>query len=273
MGGGAAAAAGVLGGLAPSTRQGRTVLHRLGFYSPDASVPASELPVEDVRLPSGRAAAVVRVGSSSSGEPTSAVVCLHGRNGDHRFAFDTIRLHDFAASLELDLVIAALDGGPSSYWHRRADGTDPLRSVVEELVPLVRGRNGGGPLAIIGWSMGGYGALLATLRHPDLFTSVVAASPAVFRRYEDAAAGAFDGPDDFRAHDVLAEADVLRRLPVRIDCGRDDPFASVSRELVDRLDAAGGIHDGFHEAGLWRSLARHHLRFVAPAPIIGRSGP
>ena len=114
--------------------------------------------------------------------------------------------------------------------------------------------------------MGGYGALLAAVRHPGVFTSVVAASPAVFRRYEDAAAGAFDGPDDFRAHDVLADIEALRRLPVRIDCGRDDPFASVSRELLDRLDAAGGISDGFHEAGLWRSLARHHLEFLRSGP-------
>lgn len=272
MGGGAAATAAALGGLAPFTREGRTVLHKLGFYSPDASVPASGLRVEDVRLPSGRAAAVVRVGSSPTDRPVKGVVCLHGRNGDHRFAFDIIRLHDFAASLGLDLVIAGLDGGPSSYWHRRADGTDPMGELVDELVPLVRERNGGGPVSVMGWSMGGYGALLAALRHPGVFTSVVAASPAVFRRYEDAAPGAFDGPDDFRAHDVLAGVDGLRELPVRVDCGRDDPFASVSRDIIERTDASGGIHDGFHEAGLWRSLAADHLRIVAPGPI-ARSGP
>lgn len=268
MGGGAAATAAVLGGLAPLTREGRTVLHKLGFYSPDASVPPSALRVEDVRLPSGRAAALVRVGSSSVAQPKAGVLCLHGRNGDHRFAFDTIRLHDFAASLGLDMVIAGLDGGPSSYWHRRADGTDPLRSLVDELVPLVRERNGGGPVSVLGWSMGGYGALLAALRHSGVFTSVVAASPAVFRRYEDAAPDAFDGPDDFRAHDVYDELELLEP-PLRVDCGRDDPFASVSRDIIERTYASGGIHDGFHEAGLWRSLARHHLRFL----VTPRTGP
>lgn len=248
----------------PTTHEGRVLLHHLGFFTPDAEVAPSSLRVEDMRLPGGRAAALVRVGATAG--PIHGLVCLHGRNGSARFAFDVIRLHDFAASLGIDILLVGIDGGRASYWHRRADGTDPLRAVVEELVPVVRERNGGGRVSVLGWSMGGYGALLAGQLHPGAFTSVVAASPAVFRSHGDAAPGAFDGPDDFRAHDVLAGLDRLDGLRVRIDCGRDDPFASVSRHMLDGTDAAGGIHDGFHEDGLWRSLAPDHLRFVTALP-------
>lgn len=268
LGSGATAIAASGAALLPRVHEGRALLHRLGFYSPDADVAPSGLRVEDVRLTGGRGAAVVRVGSGTG--PVPGVVCLHGRNGDERFAFDTVRLHDFAASLGLSVVIAGVDGGPSSYWHRRADGTDPLRAVVDEVVPLVRARNGGGPVALVGWSMGGYGALLAAQRHPGLFGAVVAASPAVFRSFEDAAAGAFDGPQDFAAHDVVANFDALRGTRVRLDCGRDDPFAPVCRDLLERGGhVEGGIHDGFHEAGLWRWLAADHLRFVTAATVAG----
>jgi pimeloyl-ACP methyl ester carboxylesterase len=256
----------------PRMHEGRALLHRLGFYRPDADVAPSGLRLEDVRLAGGRAAALVRVGSGTG--PVAGLVCLHGRNGDERFAFDTVRLHDFAAALGISLVIAGVDGGPSSYWHRRADGTDPLRAVVDEVVPLVRGRNGGGPVSIMGWSMGGYGALLAAQRHPGLFGAVVAASPAVFRSFEDAAGGAFDGPQDFAAHDVVADFDALQDMPVRIDCGRDDPFASVCRTLLARGGhVEGGLHEGFHEAGLWRSLAADHLRFVTERATAGAGRP
>ena len=172
----------------------------------------------------------------------------------------------FAASAGIDIVVGALEGGRSSYWHRRASGDDPLRDLVEGLVPLLDARSGGGARAVLGWSMGGYGALLAGIRHPDVFPTVVAASPAVWRRFSDAADGAFDGPDDFAAHDVLGSLDRLRGLRVRVDCGRDDPFAGASRELLRRVPGASGrVRPGFHDAQFWRTLVPSQLAFITAA--------
>src|SRR5207248_2870938 len=72
--------------------------------------------------------------------------------------------HDGTAEVGAPLVIAAVDGGHSSYWHRRADGSDALRMLLEEFVPLAEQGRSGLPKALLGWSMGGYGALLAAER-------------------------------------------------------------------------------------------------------------
>ena len=86
------------------------------------------------------------------------------------------------------------------YWHPHADD-DPLGMLVDEFLPLlaVRGLRTD-RVAVAGWSMGGYGALLAALTHRDRFRAVVATSPAVFHSYDDARAvnaGAFDSADEW----------------------------------------------------------------------------
>jgi hypothetical protein len=55
-------------------------------------------------------------------------------------AFESIRVPQVAASLGISVAVAAVDGGPDSYWHRRADGSDALAMLLREFVPLVRAR-------------------------------------------------------------------------------------------------------------------------------------
>jgi hypothetical protein len=78
------------------------------------------------------------------------IFCLHGYDEDHRFAFDQIHVPDVAASVGLRAAVAGVDGGPGSYWHKRADGTDALSMLLHEFVPMVRGMVGPLPQAVIG---------------------------------------------------------------------------------------------------------------------------
>jgi S-formylglutathione hydrolase FrmB len=87
---------------------------------------------------------------------------------------------------------------------------------------------------IAGWSTGGYGALLLAERHPK-FQAVAVSSPAVWFRAGDTRPGAFDDAGDFTAHDVLASRTKLPRS-VRVDCGREDPFASTSAFMLSHID-------------------------------------
>ena len=98
--------------------------------------------------------------------PRAIVYCLHGYHNDHRMAFEQIGVPEVAASIGFPAVVAAVDGGQDSYWHLRQDGTNALAMLLDEFVPLVRDRVGPLPQAIMGWSMGGYGALLAAERTP-----------------------------------------------------------------------------------------------------------
>ena len=61
--------------------------------------------------------------------------------------------------------------------------------------------------------------------------AVVAESAALWTDPGLSAPGAFDDREDFEAHDVFDRTDVLSRIPVRMDCGRSDPFVAGQQGL------------------------------------------
>src|SRR5258708_8783948 len=130
--------------------------------------------------------------SAPPGRRAGIVYCLHGRGDDHHYAFDAIHLHDVAAEVDAPLIVAAVDGGHSSYWHHRLDGSDSLRMLLEEFVPLAEQDRPGLRRALMGWSMGGYGALLVAERATAKFVAVAVASPALWTSPSATAPGAFD---------------------------------------------------------------------------------
>jgi pimeloyl-ACP methyl ester carboxylesterase len=245
------------------------VLHRLGLRdSPDHRVPASGRPVVEKRIASaamGRDVTYAVVVPPTT--PIGTVVCLHGRGGNHRMAFDSVRLHDVVADEGVPLAVVGIDGGPTSYWHARDDGTDAMALVLDELMPTLDAELGPLPVAILGWSMGGYGALLLAERAPERFRAVIGISPAIFASYDDATEGAFDGEADFAAHDVYAGRDRLAALDVRIDCGDGDPFVDQARRFADGLPSGnlGRFSRGYHDDAYWRSMAPEQVRTIAAA--------
>jgi pimeloyl-ACP methyl ester carboxylesterase len=194
------------------------------------------------------------------GQPV--VYALHGGGNDERFATGTIRFQDFLADAGLAIGLVAPDGGPASYWHPRRSGVDPLRMLVDELVPAVEAEVGPHRKGLIGWSMGGYGALLAAERRPALFQAVALGSPALVRTFDETRPGAFDDVTDFRAHDVFTATDRLDGIPITGAVGRDDPFVPGFRHLRRLLpDADLTIEGGFHDDAFWRGLAPRHAAF------------
>jgi hypothetical protein len=110
--------------------------------------------------------------------------------------------------------------------------------------------------------MGGYGALLAASdRRPDV-RAVAATAPALWGSFSRSAPGAFDDAEDFNEHAIVPRVATLRDLPVRIDCGADDPFLGAARELAARLPGAErDFGAGFHEAASWRRRIPSQLAF------------
>ena len=258
------ASAGAGAVLAGETHRGRRWLHSVGVIDgPDREPPAVEVDVERAVLASDHMGRRVpwRL-AVPTGETAATVVCLHGRGQNEGFAFDAIGVHRFVAAAGLPWAVVAADGGDASYWHERADGSDAQAMLFDELLPLVRVRLDTGPVALLGWSMGGYGALLAAASRRDDVAAVAAASPALWSRYAEAAPGSFDDDQDFAAHDVFRRIDALRGLPVRLDCGDDDPFAGATRRLATSLPKAEyETGAGFHDAGYWRSRVPAQLAF------------
>jgi S-formylglutathione hydrolase FrmB len=108
--------------------------------------------------------------------------------------------------------------------------------------------------------MGGYGALLAARDSDQRLVAAAAMSPALWSSVDETAPGAFDSADDFAAHQVRGGR--LGSVALRIDCGRDDPFAGAVRELRREVVAEGGIQAGAHTAGYWRRMLPDQLRFL-----------
>jgi len=169
--------------------------------------------------------------------------------------------------------VVGVDGGVS-YWHERVSGEDRLSMLLRELIPLCARRfklgGDGRKRAIIGWSMGGYGALLAAETEPKHFAAVVAVSLAVWTSYEAMMLGprdAFDSASDFAKYDVIGHADRLAGVNLRIDCGLSDPFYG----YVTHLEAAlpeppgGGYSEGGHDNDYWQRVAPAEAEFIGRA--------
>lgn len=262
LGAGGVAAVGAGAVAAGETQRGRRWLHSIGIVSgPDLEPPDIHVAVREHELASHALLGTVSWALAAPKEPEAILLCLHGRHASHSFAFDDIGVHRFVAGAGLPWAVASVDGGASSYWHPRADGTDAQAMIFDELLPTITDVTGDLPVLLLGWSMGGYGALLAASEQPDGVHAVAASSPATWRTFEAASPGAFDSAADFAAHDLNARESSLRAMPVRIDCGNDDPFIANVKALAAAVADESDFGEGFHDAGYWRSRVPSQLDF------------
>jgi len=240
-----------------------------GGGSAAATIEFGELRSRTVRAPV--AYVVVWPPGSAPGDPLPVCLALPARGDAPPAWFAEPLAEAVHAGGAAPFALAGVAGG-ESYWHPRADGEDRLAMLFDEFLPMCRQRYrlGERRRAIIGWSMGGYGALLAAETRPELFAAVVAVSPAVWTSYEEmvkSGGDAFDGPADFARHDVIAGAGRLAGVPVRVDCGTEDPFWRHVVRLTAVLPepAAGGFSRGGHGGAYWREVAPAQVGFVAAA--------
>jgi len=242
-----AAAGRLVDGSFFSTHRRRTVTYTLAY--PPKAAPGARLPV---------------------------CLVLHGYGVRARAAFDDIGYHRLLAAAVAagapPFVLAAVDGG-DGYWHpHSASGDDPLGMLLDDL-PVVLTQHGlpVNRFGLLGWSMGGFGALLAATEAPKRFPAVAANAPAFWRSFDEARSvneGAFDSADEWqRWGDLLARAPKLQGLRLRIDCGDADSFAPAVKALRDRLPEPSSVHmaKGCHDTAFFRSAAPAQLRLIGDA--------
>jgi len=254
----------------PTTTAGPLVLG--SFASKGMSpAPAHAVPVDfEISYPPG----------SKPGDPLPVAVLLHGLDESEATAFDS----DMAFNLYQAQAVAhgvppfaiATVYGADEWWHPRADRTDAAALVVDEFLPLLAGRGlragAGDKVALMGWSMGGYGALhLGGLLGPARVAAVAAMSPAIWPSYLETTVGAFDGQADFDRNGVFGRQASLADIPVRIDCGLQDGLCAFAKVYVEGFAhrPAGGWQPGEHLPGYWRSVAPAHMDFVGRALAAG----
>ncbi|MDD4226601.1 MAG: alpha/beta hydrolase family protein [Mariniphaga sp.] len=189
-------------------------------------------------------------------------------------------------------IIVMPDGGVTWYINSY-DGKDPWEDMfMEEFIPFVEQQYRVRPKkefrAIAGLSMGGNGALLLSMRHPEVFSSCVAMSSGVFTDEEvlvnDAYARYFGniyGPrpangqvsDYWKSYSPLhlldrVDKDQLKSIRFYIDCGDDDFLYKGNAALHVKMRDLGIPHEyrtrnGGHEWSYWRSGLFDGLKFIS----------
>ncbi len=226
------------------------------------------------RLAAGRSGSPISYPPGyADGADLPVCLALHGYGSNGHATIGAGDYPQFIAGAVRDgaapFALAAPDGG-NGYWHPHADD-DPLGMLVDEFLPVLASRGlRTDRVAVVGWSMGGYGALLCALTYRDRFRLAVASSPAIFHSYDDAHhvnPGAYDSPQEWARYDVTARADEFAGLPVRIAIGAADSFAPAVRALRDRLSDPGVVQlaTGCHDHRFWAYAAPDQVRAISSA--------
>jgi enterochelin esterase-like enzyme len=261
--------------------------------------------IEGLSLESGLLGSEVRYGVylppdyDTSGRRYPVLYLLHGFS-DQEWAWIQFGQVHVAAdqgilSGEVPAMIVVMpDGGVTWYVDDHSGGVPYRRMFVEELIPHVdrtyRTRTSREFRAVSGLSMGGYGALMLAMRHPDLFSACVAFSSGVMTDEEVVAMDAerwdrvLSEPfghglvgeerltDQWKAHSPLHLArtlavEELRRVRWYLDCGDDDFLyrgnAMLHILLREReIPHEYRVRDGGHVWEYWRTGIRDGLRFL-----------
>lgn len=200
--------------------------------------------------------------------PLRPVIALHGIRGNANSVMD-LGVEDGLAELAKAgrpaFAVVAVDGG-DSYWHRRANGEDSGAMVLNELIPMLA-TNGldTSRVAFMGWSMGGYGALLLGSRlGPQRTAGICAVSPALYQSFTASTRGAFDSYDDWTQNTVFG-LPALSSIPLRVDCGTSDRFCPATRQFVAQLrrPPSGGFSAAGHDISYWRQQLPGELAWLA----------
>lgn len=147
-------------------------------------------------------------------------------------------------------ALVGVDGGVSRWTG--GTGDDPQAMLVEE-VPQWCSARGLDPsrIAVHGWSMGGYGALLLAERGGLPLRAVAAFSPAL-------SAG----------DEVEANVDRLRGTRVGIWCGRSDPFFGRVQAFASAVPGGAALTQwgpGGHTRKYWNRVTPAAFAFLAQA--------
>jgi S-formylglutathione hydrolase FrmB len=212
--------------------------------------------------------------------PLPVVYLLHGAGGDHASWNDK---SDVAQLADLyDVIVVCPDGGKTSwYFDSPIDpGYQYETFVAVECVNYIdanyRTDARREARALCGLSMGGHGSLYLAIRHQDTFSIAVPISGGVDIRpfpknWEIARRiGTIEShPENWETHTVINLAKNLKPgdLAISLDCGSEDFFVQVNRNLHQQLLDQQIVHNyeehpGKHTWKYWKEGIERQMKFI-----------
>jgi len=210
-----------------------------------------------------------------SGQKLPVIYLLHGRGQDFREWSNSSDVATYAAG---GLILVMPEGGDSYYVNAAGRPRDRLEDyLVRDLIADVESRFPAAAdrshRAVIGISMGGFGAVKLALTHPDLFIFAGALSPSVdaptrrfqWRRWQQwmlfRRLFGPKGSESNRERDpfeLARSADPAQTPYVYLTTGEQDPLLDPDRRFATLLASRGFAHEfhirpGGHDWGQWNA--------------------
>jgi predicted esterase len=114
-------------------------------------------------------------------EPTEhMIVFLHGLGDSPEYFVQTPVVQTVLEKMqnkEIEPAVIVVPDGRKGYWTDWADGEHPYETHTLEIIRYLQAEQHSNDIALVGVSMGGFGTLSIGLRHPELFSFLVAYSP------------------------------------------------------------------------------------------------
>ena len=162
---------------------------------------------------------------------------LHGYGNNHATWSGYTNVEMFAEERNIAVVMIS---GENKFYRAMPNGDDFFKFVSEEVPEFVTNYF---PISsnpqhsyIAGLSMGGYGALLHGLTHPERFAAIGAFSAAVMPMGDpEEIKGLTDGPLDVSYLAKQAAAAKTPLPPLYISCGEDDFLYKLNSDFKDML--------------------------------------
>jgi S-formylglutathione hydrolase FrmB len=229
-------------------------------------------PVEPVQVSHEWSAArghevqVVTIRPNGTPGPLPVCVALHGRGADASMFVDLGvpgMLDSMATGGSRPFAVVSVDGGEDYWVNAKNQADDPQKMLDEELPKWLEQRGlATTPFAVLGISMGAYGALNHVRGRSR--SAVAVLSPALFLSWSEAQTrDAFADEEAWAATDPLQHITELGSQALGVWCGTDDPFLGAAQELVDTAHpAVAAIGDGDHDAEYWTRVLPAALDFV-----------
>jgi putative tributyrin esterase len=206
---------------------------------------------------------VLPAGYSTSQERYPVLYLLHGWQGDETNWVSLTHLVEDASAYKL--IVVTPRGGNSWYVNSATRAEDRYADYVfQDLIAEVDAhyRTIASPheRAVGGLSMGGYGAMLFSLRHPGAFAFAASISGAfagpsgiesVMPQLKPSTDEAFGvlGSDTRRQNDVdtlIGATDRTQQPYFFLECGASDPLLPSNRRVVEELSSRGFVYE-YHE--------------------------
>lgn len=212
--------------------------------------------------------------------PYPVVYLLHGYSGSYNNWIQRVpQLKEYADAY--NVLIVCPEGGYSSwYFDSPVDSTMRYETYVANEVPVyidthyrtIKGREG---RAITGLSMGGHGGLFLGFRHADRFGACGSMSGGVdlntvrnkydiIKRIGDTLTHA----DNWKRYSVVNVVEQYPKdsLAIIIDCGVEDFFSDINRELHQKMVRLKIPHDyierpGKHNWDYWANAVQYQLLY------------